>query len=50
MHKAMLKPQVELKNMETLLYKILSKVVSNLEMTMDKISDKIDLIEDKIFT
>ena len=48
MHKAMLKPQVELKNMETLLYKILSKVVSNLEMTMDKISDKIDLIEDKV--
>ena len=48
MHKAMLKPQVELKNMETLLYKILSKVVSNLEMTMDKISDKIDSIEDKV--
>ncbi len=48
MHKAMLKPQIELKNMETVLYKILSKVVSNLESTMDKISDKIDLIEDKV--
>lgn len=48
MHKAMLKPQIELKNMETVLYKILSKVVSNLENTMDKISDKIDLIEDKV--
>ncbi|MBQ3834197.1 MAG: magnesium transporter CorA family protein [Elusimicrobia bacterium] len=48
MHKAMLKPQIELKNIETVLYKILSKVVSNLENTMDKISDKIDLIEDKV--
>ncbi len=48
MHKAMLKPQIELKNIETVLYKILSKVVSNLENTMEKISDKIDLIEDKV--
>ena len=48
MHKAMLKPQVELKSMETLLYKILSKVVDNLEHTMEKISDKIDLLEDKV--
>lgn len=48
MHKAMLKPQIELKSMETLLYKILSKVVDNLEHTMEKISDKIDLLEDKV--
>ena len=48
MHKAMLKPQVELKSMETLLYKILSKAVDNLEHTMEKISDKIDLLEDKV--
>ncbi|MBO7431902.1 MAG: magnesium transporter CorA family protein [Elusimicrobia bacterium] len=48
MHKAMLKPQVELKSMETLLYKILSKVIDNLEHTMEKISDKIDLLEDKV--
>ena len=48
MHKAMLKPQVELKSMETLLYKILSKVVDNLEHTMEKISDKIDFLEDKV--
>ena len=48
MHKAKLKPQVELKSMETLLYKILSKVVDNLEHTMEKISDKIDLLEDKV--
>jgi len=48
MHKAKVKPQVELKSMENLLYKILSKVVSNLELTMDKISDKIDILEDKV--
>ncbi|MBR3628227.1 MAG: magnesium transporter CorA family protein [Elusimicrobia bacterium] len=48
MHKAMLKPQIELKSMETLLYKLLSKVVDNLEHTMEKISDKIDLLEDKV--
>ena len=48
MHKAMLKPQIELKSIETLLYKILSKVVDNLEHTMEKISDKMDLLEDKV--
>ena len=48
MHKAKLKPQIELKNMETLLYKILSKVIDNLEHTMEKISDKIDMLEDKV--
>lgn len=48
MHKAKVKPQIELKSMENLLYKILSTVVSNLEITMDKISDKIDILEDRV--
>lgn len=48
MHKAMLKPQIELKSMERLLRTILSTVVDNLEHTMEKISDKIDLLEDKV--
>ena len=48
MQKAKLKPQVELKNIENLLYNILSKIVDNLERTMEKISDKIDLLEDKV--
>ena len=48
MHKAKVKPQIELKSMENLLYKILFTVVSNLELTMDKISDKIDILEDKV--
>ncbi len=48
MQKAKLKPQIELKNMDNLLYNILSKVVANLELTMEKISGKIDLLEDKI--
>lgn len=48
MQKAKLKPQIELKNIENLLYNILSKIVDNLERTMEKISDKIDLLEDKV--
>ena len=48
MQKAKLKPQVELKNIENLLYNILSKIVDNLERIMEKISDKIDLLEDKV--
>ncbi len=48
MQKAKLKPQIELKNMDNLLYNILSKVVANLELTMEKIGNKIDLLEDKI--
>ena len=48
MHKSMLKPQVELKSMERLLRTILSTVVDNLEHTMEKISSKIDLLEDKV--
>jgi magnesium transporter len=47
-HKAKVKPQVELKCVEILLYKILFTVISNLEFTMDKISDKIDILEDKV--
>jgi len=50
MQKARFKPQVELKNIDTLLYNILSKIVANLELTMEKISDKIDILEDKILS
>ena len=48
MQKAKLKPQIELKSIDNLLYNILSKIVDNLERTMDKISDKIDLLEDEV--
>ena len=48
MQKAKLKPQIELKNIDNLLYNILSKIVDNLERTMDKISDKIALLEDEV--
>lgn len=48
MQKARLKPQIELKSLENLLYNILSKVVTNLELTMEKITNKIDVLEDRI--
>ncbi|MGE4384604.1 MAG: magnesium transporter CorA family protein [Endomicrobiaceae bacterium] len=48
MQKARLKPQIELKSLENLLYNILSKVVTNLELTMEKITNKIDILEDRI--
>jgi magnesium transporter len=46
--KAKLKPQVELKTLENLLYNIFQKVVTSFEFTMDKIGDHVDLIEDRV--
>jgi magnesium transporter len=46
--KAKLKPQVELKTLENLLYNIFQKVVNSYEVNLDKINDTIDLIEDKV--
>jgi magnesium transporter len=46
--KAKLKPQVELRSLENLLYNIFQKVVSSFELTMDNMGDKIDDIEDRI--
>ena len=46
--KAKIKPQVELKNIENLLYNIFSKVLDNYEFYIDKMNDKIDQIEDKV--
>lgn len=46
--KARIKPQVEMKNLETLLYNIFNKVILSYEVIMDKVNDKIDEIEDKV--
>lgn len=46
--KAKLKPQVELKTLENLLYTIFQKLVAGFEFTMDKLSDKFDGLEDRV--
>lgn len=46
--KAKLKPLVELKTIENLLYNIFQKVVNSYELSMDKINDTVDRIEDKV--
>lgn len=46
--KAIIKPQVEMKNLETLLYNIFHKVILSYETITDKINDTIDDIEDKV--
>jgi len=46
--KARIKPQVELKNIENLLFNLFHKVVISYEVIMDKINDKIDEIEDRV--
>jgi Mg2+ and Co2+ transporter CorA len=45
-----LKPQVELKSMESLLYSIFQKVVASYEFTVDKLGDRFDTLEDRIIT
>ncbi|MFH0948390.1 MAG: magnesium transporter CorA family protein [Elusimicrobiota bacterium] len=46
--KAKIRPLVELKNLENLLYIIFQKVVNSFEFIINKVSAKIDGIEDKI--
>ncbi|MFC1501174.1 magnesium transporter CorA family protein [Elusimicrobiota bacterium] len=46
--RAKLKPGVELKSLENLLYNILHKVVNGFENAMEKLSDRLDEIEDQV--
>ncbi|MCB4792768.1 MAG: magnesium transporter CorA family protein [Elusimicrobia bacterium] len=46
--KAKLKPLVELKNLENLLYSIFQKIVASYEFNIQKISETVDMIEDKV--
>lgn len=46
--KARIKPQVEMKSTENLLFSFFHKVVISYEVIMDKINDKIDDIEDHV--
>lgn len=46
--KAKLKPQVELRTLENLLYNIFQKVVSTYEVSLEKINDTVDQIEDRV--
>jgi magnesium transporter len=46
--KARLKPQVELKSLENLLYNIFQKVAQSFETTVDKIGDHFDRLEDRV--
>jgi magnesium transporter len=46
--RAKLKPQVELKSLEFLLYNIFHKVVASFEFTTDKLGDRFDEIEDRV--
>jgi magnesium transporter len=46
--KARLKPQVELKSLENLLYNIFQKVAQSFESTVDKLGDQFDRIEDRV--
>lgn len=46
--KAKLKPQVELKSVENLVYNIFQKVVGSYEFTLEKINETVDKIEDKL--
>lgn len=42
------KPQIEMKSLESLLYNIFDKIVSSYELTLEKIDDKIEDLEDDI--
>jgi magnesium transporter len=44
--KAKMKPQVEMKSLEYMLYNIFNKVVSSYELTLEKIDDKMEFLED----
>jgi magnesium transporter len=46
--KAKTRPQVGMKNLESLLYNIFSKVVSSYEFTLEKIDNKMENLEDDI--
>ncbi|MDR1052403.1 MAG: magnesium transporter CorA family protein [Endomicrobium sp.] len=46
--RAKTRPQIEMKNLETILYNILNKTVSSYEFTLEKIDDKIEHLEDII--
>ncbi|MHB9154426.1 MAG: magnesium transporter CorA family protein [Endomicrobiales bacterium] len=46
--KAKLKPQVELKTLENLLYNIFQKIVASFEFTLDKLGDRFDSVEDRV--
>lgn len=46
--RAKLKPQIELRTLENLLYNIFQKVVSSFEFTMDKVNERFDEIEDEV--
>ncbi len=46
--KAKARPQIEMKNIENLLFNIFNKVVSSYEFTLDKIDDKLEDLEDDI--
>jgi magnesium transporter len=46
--KAKTKPQIEMKNIENVLYNIFNKVVYSYEFTLEKIVDKIEDLEDEI--
>ncbi|MCX5782761.1 MAG: magnesium transporter CorA family protein [Elusimicrobia bacterium] len=46
--KAKLKPQVELKSLENLLYNIFQRIIVSFESALDKIGDRFDQLEDKL--
>ncbi len=46
--KAKARPQIEMKSLANLMYNIFNKVVSSYEFTMEKIDDKMDVLEDAI--
>jgi len=46
--KAKARPQIELKSLANLMYNIFNKVVSSYEFTLEKIDDKMDILEDAI--
>ncbi|MDR1926296.1 MAG: magnesium transporter CorA family protein, partial [Endomicrobium sp.] len=46
--KAKSRPQIEMKNLENILYNIFNKVVSSYEFTLEKIDDKMEDLEDNV--
>jgi magnesium transporter len=46
--RAKMKPQVEMKNLEYMLYNIFNKVVSSYDITLEKIDDKMEFLEDTV--
>ncbi|MDR3330721.1 MAG: magnesium transporter CorA family protein [Endomicrobium sp.] len=46
--KAKARPQIEMKSLENMLYNIFNKVVSSYEFTLEKIDDKMEILEDDI--